>query len=44
MQQIPLGRFGTPREIGNAAVFFASPASDYVTGTALVVDGGRLLK
>lgn len=43
-QQIPLGRFGTPREIGNAAVFFASRASDYVTGTALVVDGGRLLK
>lgn len=43
-QQIPLGRFGTPREIGNAAVFFSSPASDYVTGTALVVDGGRLLK
>ena len=44
VQQIPLGRFGTPRDIGNTAVFFASPASDYVTGSALVVDGGRLLR
>jgi 2-dehydro-3-deoxy-D-gluconate 5-dehydrogenase len=43
-RQIPLERFGTPREIGHAAVFFASPASGYVTGTALVVDGGRLLR
>ena len=36
----PEGRWGTPRDLGGAAVFFASPASDFVTGTTLLVDGG----
>ena len=40
---IPMKRFGEPGEIGTAAVFLASPAAGYVTGTSLVVDGGRLL-
>ena len=40
---IPLQRFGEPQEIGTAAVFLASPAASYITGTSLVVDGGRLL-
>jgi NAD(P)-dependent dehydrogenase (short-subunit alcohol dehydrogenase family) len=35
-----MGRFGTPREMGNAAVYLASPASSYVTGQSIVVDGG----
>ena len=38
--RIPAGRWGHPEELGGAAVFLASAASNYVHGTALVVDGG----
>lgn len=40
LDRIPAGRWGTPRDLSGAAVFLASPASDYVTGTVLTVDGG----
>jgi 3-oxoacyl-[acyl-carrier protein] reductase len=38
-----LGRFSKPQDIANAALFFADPASAFVTGTALEVDGGRCI-
>ena len=38
----PLPRFGLPRDIGRACVFFASDDAEWITGTALPVDGGWL--
>jgi NAD(P)-dependent dehydrogenase (short-subunit alcohol dehydrogenase family) len=38
----PLGRLGKPEEIAQAALYLATDASSFVTGTALVVDGGGL--
>lgn len=40
---IPMKRFGEPKEIGSAAAFLVSDAASYITGTSLIVDGGRLL-
>jgi len=42
--RVPLKRFGTPREIADAAVFLLSDGAGYVTGDCLVVDGGEWLK
>ena len=38
--RIPLGRFGEPEDIGKAVTFLASDMASYVTGAALLVDGG----
>ncbi|HUO93506.1 MAG TPA: SDR family oxidoreductase [Rhizomicrobium sp.] len=43
MTLIPYGRIGEPDDIGRAAVWLASDASDYVVGTTLFVDGGMTL-
>lgn len=37
---VPLGRLGTPEEIGELVAFLATPAASYVTGTTVVADGG----
>ncbi|MFZ5669826.1 MAG: 2-dehydro-3-deoxy-D-gluconate 5-dehydrogenase KduD [Pseudomonadota bacterium] len=44
LERIPAGRWGVPADIGGAAVFLASPASDYVHGVTLPVDGGWLAR
>lgn len=40
---IPLGRFSTPRDIANAALFLASDEASMITGAVLEVDGGRCI-
>jgi NAD(P)-dependent dehydrogenase (short-subunit alcohol dehydrogenase family) len=43
-QMTPMGRPGTAEEVGAAALFLCSPASSYVTGEVLVIDGGYTLR
>ncbi len=40
LSRIALGKFGQPEDVAAAVVYLASPASDMVTGTSLLVDGG----
>jgi len=40
LERVPLGRLALPSEIASVVLFLASPASSYVTGQAIVVDGG----
>ncbi len=40
LERIPAARWGEPEDVAAAAVFLASPASHYITGEVLVVDGG----
>jgi len=42
--RVPLGRQGTYEEVAKAVLFLAGPDASYITGVALVVDGGLLLK
>lgn len=44
LTRIPAGRWGEPADLKGAIVFLASPASDYVTGSILTVDGGWLAR
>jgi 2-dehydro-3-deoxy-D-gluconate 5-dehydrogenase len=40
LERIPAARWGQPQDLAGAALFLSSPASDYVTGTVVTVDGG----
>lgn len=40
LRSVPMHRWGTPADLAGAAIFLAAPASDFMTGQALVVDGG----
>ena len=42
-KMLPIGRIGDPDEIAGAAVYLASAASNYTTGTEIVIDGGLLI-
>lgn len=43
MEQIPLGKLGTPEDIAKAVLFLAGPDSDYITGQVLAVNGGMYM-
>jgi 3-oxoacyl-[acyl-carrier protein] reductase len=43
LSTIPLGRFSTPEDLGNAATFLCSDEASMITGVALEVDGGRCI-
>jgi NAD(P)-dependent dehydrogenase (short-subunit alcohol dehydrogenase family) len=44
VDQMPMGRVGTPNDIGEAVRFLAGPESSWITGVALDVDGGQHLR
>jgi NAD(P)-dependent dehydrogenase (short-subunit alcohol dehydrogenase family) len=41
-RDIPLGRGGMPEEVANAIAFLASDLASFITGSALIVDGGQM--
>jgi glucose 1-dehydrogenase len=43
LKEIPLGRMGQPDEVGRLAVYLASDAASYVTGSTYVIDGGLMI-
>jgi NAD(P)-dependent dehydrogenase (short-subunit alcohol dehydrogenase family) len=44
LADVPLGRFGLSKEIAMGVLYLASDESRYVTGSELVIDGGRFAK
>lgn len=42
--KIPIGRQGTPKDVGNLVLFLASEESNYLTGSEIVIDGGNILQ
>ena len=42
LQQIPMGRYGDPKEYGDAATFLASQNASFITGTIMRIDGGQI--
>ncbi|NLC67345.1 MAG: 3-oxoacyl-[acyl-carrier-protein] reductase [Clostridiaceae bacterium] len=43
LKNMPLGRFGTPDDVADVVGFLASPASDYITGQVIHIDGGLVM-
>ena len=43
LSTIPIGRFSTPEDLGNAACFLCSDEASMITGVAMEVDGGRCI-
>lgn len=43
LQQVPLGRFGTPEDVAAATAFLASPQASYITGATLHINGGMYM-
>jgi 3-oxoacyl-[acyl-carrier protein] reductase len=44
LSAIPLGRFGTPKDAANLALFLASEESSFITGQVIVLDGGEAMR
>ncbi|OYU15629.1 MAG: 3-oxoacyl-ACP reductase [Alphaproteobacteria bacterium PA4] len=44
LKAVPMRRWGQPEEIADAILFLASPAASYITGQALAIDGGLMLR
>ena len=44
LENIPLGRMGTPQDVANLVCFLASDAAAYITGQTLTVDGGMVMQ
>jgi glucose 1-dehydrogenase len=42
LTEIPLGRMGEPEEVATLAIYLASDAASYVTGSTFVIDGGMM--
>ncbi len=42
-KKVPMGRIGKPQELKGTAIYLASPATDFMTGSCIVVDGGQLV-
>ena len=43
LQQVPLGRLGSPADVANVVLFLSSDLAGYVTGQVIVVDGGMVM-
>ena len=43
LENIPLGRMGTPQDVANLVCFLASDAAAYITGQTVTVDGGMVM-
>jgi len=42
VSQVPMGRYGTPEEVGHLVAFLASEKASYINGTMLTIDGGLI--